>query len=143
MPSAAHWSQPQYEALFLSQGPQGRAENLAWVLEHAHTRSAPSGTIISVEVAAFLIAHRVDDEWELQNLAVVANERRQGLGTLLLRQLIAQAKQQKGSRVWSEVRESNRTARALYSKLGFKETGLRKGYYSNPPEDAILYQLSL
>jgi [ribosomal protein S18]-alanine N-acetyltransferase len=141
-PSASHWSQAQYEALFVSQGPQ-RVENVAWVVAHEQKVAGKTHRAESVEVVAFLIAHRLENEWELQNLAVAANARRQGLGTLLLRQLISHASERSGSRIWLEVRESNRTARALYSKLDFEETGLRKGYYSNPPEDAILYQLSL
>lgn len=46
---------------------------------------------------------------------------------------------QNGEAVFLEVRESNMAARRLYEKLGFAETGRRRGYYANPPEDAVLY----
>jgi ribosomal-protein-alanine acetyltransferase len=95
------------------------------------------------EIIAFLIAHRIDAEWELENIVVAETARRRGLGTLLLRELITHARTENVSGIFLEVRESNQTARALYRKLGFKEVGLRKGYYANPPNDAILCRLSL
>jgi [ribosomal protein S18]-alanine N-acetyltransferase len=48
-----------------------------------------------------------------------------------------------GDRILLEVRESNRNARQLYDSFGFSQMGLRKDYYSDPPEHAILYELSL
>jgi [ribosomal protein S18]-alanine N-acetyltransferase len=53
------------------------------------------------------------------------------------------ARAQRGSGIFLEVRESNQSARALYRKVGFKETGLRRSYYADPTEDAILCRLSL
>jgi ribosomal-protein-alanine N-acetyltransferase len=44
--------------------------------------------------------------------------------------------------VFLEVRESNSAARTLYEKAGFEATGLRKSYYANPVEDAVLYRRS-
>jgi len=95
------------------------------------------------EILAFLIAHRIDIEWELENIVVAGTARRRGLGTLLLRELIAHARIENANGIFLEVRESNQSARALYRKLGFEEVGSRKGYYANPPDDAILCRLSL
>jgi ribosomal-protein-alanine N-acetyltransferase len=133
-PAAAHWSLQQYETLFVAAGGQQRAERLAWVAEDE--RQAP-------EILAFLIAQRIDAEWELENIVVGATVRRQGVGTLLLREFTAHARAEHGSGIFLEVRESNQNARALYRKVGFEEAGLRKSYYSDPPEDAILCRLRL
>jgi ribosomal-protein-alanine N-acetyltransferase len=131
--SAAHWSRSQYDALFVTASGQP-SERLAWVAEDE------SG---AAWIYAFLVARRVDAEWELENIVVDGTARRRGVGTLLLRELVEHAKAERGSGIFLEVRESNQGARALYQKFGFEETGLRKSYYPNPPEDAILYQLSL
>ena len=59
-------------------------------------------------------------------------------GRTVLGFLVAQA-----DSLFLEVRESNTAARKLYEKLGFRETGRRKAYYSNPIEEAILYSKTL
>ena len=66
---------------------------------------------------------------------------RQGIGMRLLNEFLEQARAEGGRAVFLEVRESNASARALYRKAGFKETGGRTGYYSDPAEDAKLYRL--
>ena len=132
-PAAAHWSPNQYEALFSAASSQP-SEALAWIAEAES--EAP-------EILAFLVARRLDAEWELENIVVAEKVRRQGAGMLLLRELIRHAQAQQGSAIFLEVRESNRSARALYRKAGFEEVGLRKSYYSNPAEDAIVLRLAL
>jgi len=64
------------------------------------------------------------------------------VGSRLLGEFIAHARAENGSGIFLEVRESNQSAHTLYQRAGFGQTGLRKGYYANPPEDAILYRLS-
>jgi ribosomal-protein-alanine acetyltransferase len=141
--SAAHWSREQYESLFLAadpreENPESRSEGFAWVVENEAVDPEKEGC----ELPAFLVAHRVDAEWELENMAVAVSVRGRGIGTLLLRELIGQARIQGSVRIFLEVRASNRNARGLYEKVGFEEAGLRKSYYSDPREDAILYHLS-
>ena len=89
------------------------------------------------------MARRIGSEWELENMAVVPSVRRQGAGTLLLQKLIAQARAEDGKSIFLEVRESNVGALALYRRFGFEQTGIRKSYYSDPPEDAFLCRLAL
>jgi [ribosomal protein S18]-alanine N-acetyltransferase len=133
-PSAAQWSQEQYDALFGAASVEGRSERLAWIADD----DAVAGGIL-----AFLVAQRVDTEWELENIVVAGSKRRRGVAAGLLGKFIAHARAAgQGREIFLEVRESNLSARALYRKLGFEETGLRKSYYSNPPEDAILCRLS-
>jgi ribosomal-protein-alanine N-acetyltransferase len=89
---------------------------------------------------AFLVAHQIDREWELENIAVTPTARRRGLATILIQELFRRARENNSHSIFLEVRESNQLAQTLYEKLGFTKSGLRKGYYQSPPEDAILYR---
>jgi ribosomal-protein-alanine N-acetyltransferase len=132
-PSAAHWSLNQYQALFVTTSEQ-HSERWAWIAEDDGQEP---------RILGFLVAQRVDAQWELENIVVAETARRRGVGTRLLEELVTKARAEQGSRIFLEVRESNQSARALYRKAGFKETGLRKSYYSKPEEDAILCSLRL
>ena len=141
-PSAAHWSRQHYENLLAIANSQPRPERLAWVLEkEGETPERVANK--TPEVVAFLVARRIDVEWELENIVVADAVRRQGLGTLLLRGLVAHVRSEQGRGIFLEVRESNQKARQLYQKLGFEESGLRKNYYANPAENAILYRMKM
>jgi ribosomal-protein-alanine N-acetyltransferase len=132
-PAAAHWSQEQYKALFVTTGSE-QPGRLAWVAEDE------PGT---PELVAFLVAHRVDTEWELENIVVAGKARRRGVAMQLLSEFVAHARAAQSNTIFLEVRQSNQSARTLYRKAGFEETGLRKSYYSDPSEDAILCRLRL
>jgi ribosomal-protein-alanine N-acetyltransferase len=140
-PAAAHWPRQQYEGLFVTTGGQQSSERLAWVAEDDCAAAPKMGLSEATSVLAFLVAHRVETEWELENIVVAGAARRRGVGTGLLNELIAHARAKNGSGIFLEVRESNQSARGLYRKMGFEETGRRKGYYANPAEDAILGRL--
>jgi ribosomal protein S18 acetylase RimI-like enzyme len=60
-----------------------------------------------------------------------------------LQRLLVRAQEANSKSVFLEVRESNAGARALYEKTGFQPTGRRNSYYTDPPEDAVLYRLIL
>ena len=138
---AAHWSREQYENLFA--GGQQPSERFAWIVEDEHGAQPANAAGAELAILGFLVAHRIDPEWELENIVVAETARRSGAGTALLAQLVACARAEGGREMFLEVRESNRSARAFYLKAGFEETGLRKSYYLNPNEDAILYRLKL
>lgn len=84
----------------------------------------------------FLLAQRVLDEAELAKIAVHPEMRGKGLGDALLSALIAML----GADVtlFLEVRESNRAAMRLYQRHAFVQAGLRKRYYHNPDEGAVI-----
>jgi ribosomal-protein-alanine acetyltransferase len=126
-PGASHWSEEQYQKAFVPGG-----NRLVLVAD-----SSPG----SPKIAGFLVALHLAPEWELENIAVTPEARRSGLGMQLLTALLTRARETNSRSVFLEVRESNTAARALYEKAGFRQTGRRKGYYSGPPEDAILYSL--
>lgn len=94
-------------------------------------------------VEGFLVARQVaDDEWEIENLAVNGPARRRGLGSHLMGEFLNLARQRRARNIFLEVRESNHAARGLYQKWAFVETGRRKNYYQDPPEDAVVLQFS-
>lgn len=75
---------------------------------------------------------------DMMNLAVAPDYRRMGVGKELVTELISQLKQSEVSCLTLEVRLSNTSAIALYTRLGFVEVGRRPGYYHNPREDALI-----
>jgi len=81
------------------------------------------------------------DEGQVANVAVAPAWRQKGLGRQLMEQLILRCMALGGRSLSLEVRESNLPARNLYDSLGFRTVGLRKGYYTQPAEDAVLMQL--
>ena len=104
---------------------------------------AKSGTRIWVaEEAGDLVgvsaARTVADEVEVLTLGVAASWRRRGVGRSLMVAALTEAGQAGAARVFLEVRESNRGARAFYAELGFIETGRRRNYYRDPAEDALV-----
>lgn len=77
-------------------------------------------------------------ELEVYNIAVHNSFRSQGLGTLLLARILALAYTCRINTAYLEVRAGNIPAIALYQKLGFKTSGLRKAYYADSGEDALI-----
>lgn len=128
--TAAHWSAREYDALFAPEA----AERIALVaLDEASPRA----------VTGFVIARCGADEWEIENVVVAPELRRQGIGRQLIQEVLRQARGRGASDVFLEVRESNVAARGLYGKMGFKEQGRRPRYYHDPEEDAVLMRLPL
>ena len=89
-------------------------------------------------VLGYVGMHHILDEGHITNLAVSPACRRQGVGRLLLEALIAYAGEEGMAFLTLEVRASNAAAIALYSAFGFTPAGLRRGYYQNPKEDALI-----
>ena len=86
----------------------------------------------------FAIARCATAEWEIENVVVAPEKRRQGVGIKIIQELLLQAQSAGATSVLLEVRESNMAARRLYEKLGFSQQGRRSNYYRNPEEDALL-----
>lgn len=78
------------------------------------------------------------DEGELLRIAVALAFRRRGLAKFLMDRMMEDAKERGVTAYTLEVRESNCGARRLYESYGFLEEAVRKDYYSNPKEDAII-----
>lgn len=94
-------------------------------------------------LVGYVIALVVSDEAEIADLAVAVGARRRGIGGLLLDHVAAEVAQQGVHTLYLEVRESNAAARALYRSRSFLQVGRRRGYYRQPPEDALLLKRDL
>jgi len=128
--TAAHWNAAQYNALF----SPGAASRLA-VVATADSSEA--------SVVGFLVVRCLADEWEIESVVVATESRHRGIGSALVRELVAEARTGGACAIILEVHESNLSAVQLYEKIGFRQDGRRKDYYRDPIEDAILYRLSL
>lgn len=78
------------------------------------------------------------DEAHITNIAVLPDYRAQGLGEKLLTSLIDYARSRDSVGMTLEVRVSNVVAQHLYEKLGFRSRGIRRNYYSDTKEDALI-----
>ena len=124
-PTLSQWSQSLYEEIFVA-----GSKRIALVVENT-------------EVEAFLVARQLGEEWEIENIAVAARARRLGAATILLAEIILQARFRGARSIFLEVRESNHPARRLYEKENFAVAGRRPAYYTAPVEDAIVYRFLL
>lgn len=78
------------------------------------------------------------DEGDVLNVAVRKDRQREGIGNFLMESLLRLSSERGVNIIHLEVRKGNETAIRLYERLGFERDGLRKGYYTDPVEDAIL-----
>jgi ribosomal-protein-alanine N-acetyltransferase len=89
------------------------------------------------ELVGYLVCSRYDTVWHLMNVAIDPDRRREGAAAALLTRLFDEA-DRPGEQYTLEVRPSNAGAIALYESFGFKRAGLRKGYYHDNKEDALI-----
>lgn len=122
---AANWSEDSYRKLIAAEGV------VSLLAERQRC------------VIGFVIGRLAADEAEILNLAVRGELRRQGEGSALLRAALEQFRKQGAQRVFLEVRKSNSTAIAFYTKHGFVQSGQRPAYYRNPDEDALCMEKKL
>ena len=92
----------------------------------------------SGNVLGFCSFWRVADELHINNLAVAPALRRKGIGSMLLRAVLNEGARLGARRATLEVRRSNEAARYLYERFGFAAAGVRRAYYTNPIEDALV-----
>ena len=93
-------------------------------------------------IVGYTVCWRVLDEIHLLNVAVQPERRGQGLGRELVEAVLADGRTTGARVVYLEVRAGNVVARRLYRRLGFRDLGVRRGYYG-PGQDAIVMQLRL
>lgn len=101
--------------------------------------SKPGGICLAAlreeELVGYLVCSRYDTVWHLMNVSVDPDQRRLGIATALLDELLKRIDDPR-ARVTLEVRRSNRAAIALYERYGFRHAGVRRRYYHDNGEDA-------
>lgn len=95
------------------------------------------------EIIGFCGIWLVIDAAQITNVAVIQSVRGQGIGETLMREAMRVAKEANTDVMSLEVRVTNTVAQNLYRKLGFQDGGLRKGYYTDNQEDALVMWVNL
>jgi ribosomal-protein-alanine N-acetyltransferase len=102
--------------------------------------SKPSGICLAAEVESelvgYMVCSRYDTVWHLMNIAVEPDWRRRGIGSALLQALLERVGDD--AQVTLEVRRSNHGAVTLYEQFGFRSAGVRRRYYADNGEDAVI-----
>ena len=104
--------------------------------------SKPSGICLAAlspegAIVGYCICSRYDTIWHVMNVAVMPGRRRQGIAGALLTELLTRIAEPE-PRLTLEVRTSNAGAMALYERFGFRAAGLRRRYYQDNGEDAVI-----
>ena len=89
-------------------------------------------------LVGYLVLSRYVDAWHVMNVAVAPERRREGIASALLRQLLDQTRGDAKRGYTLEVRVSNVGAISLYERFGFRPKGVRRGYYTDNREDALI-----
>ena len=106
--------------------------------ELAKPTSRCYGAYADDQLRAYLIVACYVDAWHVMNVAVDPDARRHGVARALLEHLFAETGADRGRGYTLEVRVSNAEAIRLYERLGFVATGIRRGYYTDNREDALI-----
>jgi len=144
--------------LFVTRAGPGDVADLARLHAYCHShpwtagqiaeeiaRAPPAGVLVVREgsegrIRAACAYRVVADEAEILDVSVELGWRRQGLARRLVRLVLKLTARAGGRRAFLEVRAGSAPARALYASLGFVERGVRRGYYREPVEDALLLE---
>jgi ribosomal-protein-alanine N-acetyltransferase len=96
------------------------------------------GAFEEESLLGYLITSRYVDAWHVMNVAVAPNRQRQGVASTLLGRLFELTASDDRRGYTLEVRVSNAAAIALYERVGFEPRGVRRGYYTDNREDALI-----
>lgn len=127
---APHWGEGEYRALFAAElGAEVR--RVLFVAE------------VAGEVVGFAVGKMVAGVGELESVVVAGASRRGGVGRGLCEAVVGWCREAGTEAVELEVRAGSLGAIALYEGLGFVRVGVRRGYYREPVEDAVLMRLGV
>ena len=122
------------------------AESITRSIEHPASASFIALIREPRALAGFVIGRIAADEAEILSIGVSTDRQRHGIAVRLVEALVRAARKAEVRKLHLEVAQGNAPALALYAKLGFKESGRRKGYYEqpgSPAEDAVALTLVL
>ena len=91
----------------------------------------------------YIVGRAVVDQGEILNLGVALSARRRGIGSALVRALLADFSSRGVESAFLEVRQSNLPAQRLYESFGFTAVGRRPRYYQRPVEDAVVLRAAI
>jgi len=130
MTDAPHWAEAEYAAM-VDECAGGLVRRLLVIAESGDREliGFAVGKVAGAGAEAF---------GELESVAVTTRARRAGVGRTLCEAVVEWCRQQGAHAVELEVRSKNEAAFALYRRLGFEAVGLRRSYYRDPVDDAIL-----
>jgi [ribosomal protein S18]-alanine N-acetyltransferase len=106
--------------------------------ELAKPTSICLGAFEGQDLVGYVINSRYVDAWHVMNVAVDPEHQRRGVATRLLRRLFELTHDDERRGYTLEVRVSNEGAIELYAQLGFQPRGIRRGYYTDNREDALI-----
>jgi ribosomal-protein-alanine N-acetyltransferase len=106
--------------------------------ELAKPTSICLGAFDGADLVGYVVNSRYVDAWHVMNVAVDPDHRRRGVATQLLERLFELTRDDERRGYTLEVRVSNEDAIKLYEQLGFESRGLRRGYYTDNREDAVI-----
>lgn len=125
IPETPQWDRTAYERMFVSDHEQA-ASRAAWV------------ALNGLDLLGFAVAHLVSGICEIESIAVAESARRKGIGRSLLNAVIQWSRASGAQKLELEVRVGNESAIASYEGVGLRREGLRRRYYQDPEEDAVL-----
>jgi ribosomal-protein-alanine N-acetyltransferase len=126
LPHAPHWPRSAYlDAL----NPESAPRRIALIASEADS------------IVGFAIASLLAPQAELETIAIAPVSQRRGLGRRLFNALADQLGQAGVREVLLELRASNLPAHGFYRSLGFVQSGMRRAYYADPVEDAVLMRM--
>ena len=108
-----------------------------FVLELSKPSGVCLGAVAGDELVGYLVCSRYDLVWHIMNVSVDPDRRRRGIATAMLHALFERVNDPEGQ-FTLEVRRSNDGAYRLYEGLGFKGAGIRRRYYADNGEDAVV-----
>jgi [ribosomal protein S18]-alanine N-acetyltransferase len=108
-----------------------------FVLELSKPTSLCLAAVRDGALVGYTVCSRYDTVWHVMNIAVAPEARRQGIASALLRELYARAGDDR-AQFTLEVRRSNHAALDLYQRDGFRVAGMRRRYYQDNGEDALI-----
>jgi len=106
--------------------------------ELAKSTSVCLGAFEGDRLIGYVVNSRYVDAWHVMNVAVDPDHQRRGIATQLLERVFELTGSEERRGYTLEVRVSNLDAIQLYQKLGFQQQGLRRGYYTDNREDAVI-----
>ena len=109
-----------------------------WNTSQKATSGQPQTASLPRQILGYVIFYDVRDEGEIARIATSPEHRRQGVAAKLLEKMRAFSHDQNITRWLLDVRKSNEPAIHFYEAAGFARDGVRKNFYANPTEDAIL-----